>query len=329
MHRQLIVIGCLLLALIAVPAGAAFAQDGFSPEQEAALESARRAVDDFFALETYTVEHTQALHQAIGVGAGEQTITIDQQIDQQGTTVIERQAGSQFDNQSSTVEQTVTQTLSGDEVGQEQIVTLAQTLEMIVLDDRAYLRVASDNPQASAFFPEGWQDITESAIPGMELYNMEQLLATTSAEFSAEMFDALFGAVTDIELLEPETINGAAVERVRLVIDPATALSGETSGALRDMFNTAAMPLDVEGLLDLIFTDEDTSYEITLFLGADDEALYGYDIVLNMDVAIPGELVTDPSLAGAEMSLAQESVGTLRFTAQNEPAAISAPPLEE
>ena len=32
---------------------------------------------------------------------------------------------------------------------------------------------------------------------------------------------------------------------------------------------------------------------------------------------------------GAEMTLAQESVSTLRFTNLNEPADISAPPLEE
>lgn len=329
MHRQFIVIGCLLLALIAAPAGAAFAQDGFSPEQEAALETDRRAVDGFFALETYTVAYTQTLHQAIGVSLGAQAITIDQQIEQQGTTITERQAGNRFDNQFGTVDQTVTQTLSGDEIGQEQTVTLTQTLEMIVLDDRAYMRLASDDPQVSAFFPEGWQDITENAIPGMEMYNMEQLLATTSTAFSAEMFDALFGAVAEIELLEPETLDGAAVERVHLVFDPAAALSGETAGGLRDMFNAAAMPFDVEGLLDLIFSDEDTAYAITLFLGAEDGTLYGYDVVLKMDVAIPSELVTDPSLAGAEMSLAQESVSTLRFTDQNEPAAISAPPLEE
>lgn len=331
MHRQFIVIGCLLLALIAAPAGAVLAQDGFSPEQQAALESARRAVEGFFALETYTAGHTQTLDQAIGVSLGAQAITIDQQIVQQGSTVTERQADNQFDNQSGTLNQTITQSLRGSEAGQEQTLTVSQTLELIVFDDRAYLRVSSDNPQVTAFLPEGWQDITEGAdaFPGMELYDIEQLLATTSTEFSAEMFDTLFGAVTEIELLEPQTIDGATAESVRLVIDLEAALSSETAAGLRDLFSSAALPLDVDGFIDLMYTDEDTTYEITLFFGAEDGPLYGYDVRLAMDIAIPSELVTDPSLAGAEMSLAQESVSMFRFTNQNEPAAISAPALGE
>lgn len=331
MRRQLIVIGCLLLALIAAPAGAARAQDDFTPEQQAALESARRAVEGFFALETYTADHTQMIDQTIGVSLGAEAITIDQQIDQQGTTVTERQSDNRFDNQSSGLEQTIMQTLSGALPEQEQSMTLAQTLEMIVVDDRAYLRVSSEDPMFAGIFPEGWQDITggADAFPGMEMYDIEQLLNSTSTAFSEAMFDVLFDAVTEVELLDPETVDGATAERVRLVLDPATAFSGENSAALRDMFNSAALPLDVDGLIDLIFTDEDTTYEITLFLGDEDETLYGYDVILNMDIVIPGELVTDASLAGAEMSLTQDSVSTLRFTDLNEPAAISAPELEE
>ena len=332
MHRKLIGIGCLLLALVAAPLGGALAQDGgFSPEEQAALDTAQSAVESFFTAQSYTVDHTQSLAQEINVSLGAEAITIEQQIDQQGTTTNERQPDSRFDNQTSTLDQTITQTLRGAEAGQEQTLSLAQTLEMIVLDDRAYLRVTTDDPQMAGFFPEGWQDITEGAdaFPGMEVYNMEQLLASSSSEFSAEMFAVLFGAVSEIELLEPETIGEATAQRVRLVLDPSAALSGEGANSLREMFNTAALPLDVNGLIELIFTDEDTHYEITLLFGAEDGQLYGYDVTLNMDIAIPAELLTDQTLAGADMSLAQESVSALRFTGLNEPAAISAPLLEE
>jgi hypothetical protein len=332
MHRKLISIGCLLLALIAVPFGAARAQDGgFGAEEQAALDSARSAVETFFTAQTYTVSHTQSLAQQIAVSLGTEAITIDQTIDQQGTTTSERQPDNRFDNQTSTLDQTITQTLRGAQPGQEQTLSLAQTLDMIVLDDRAYLRITTDDPQLAGFFPEGWVDITEGAeaFPGMELYDIEQLLASNSSEFSAEMFEALFGAVSEVELLESETVGDVTARRVRLVLDPVVAFSGEGSASLREMFNAAALPIDVDGLIEVIFTDEDTHYEITLLLGDEDGALYGYDVILDMDIAIPAELVTDPSLAGAQMSLAQQSVSTLRFSNLNEPADISAPPLEE
>ncbi len=331
MRRQLIVIGCLLLALIAAPLGAARAQDGLSPEQQGAVDSARRAVEGFFALDTYTVNHTQSMAQAINVSLAGEGITIDQQIDQQGATTTDRQGDNRFDNQSSTLDQTLTQTLRSADGAQEQSVTVEQTLEMVVVDDRAYLRVSSEDPMLASAFPEGWHDITQGAeaFPGMEMYDIEQLLSTTSTAFTAEMFTVLFDAIAEVEMLEPETVDGMTAERVRLVLDPELAFSGEGAAGLREMFNSAALPLDVEGIIDLIFTDDDTYYEITLLFGADDETLYGYDVILNMDIDIPGEMVTDPSLAGAEMSLAQDSESSLRFTNLNEPAAISAPELEE
>ena len=218
--------------------------------------------------QTYTVSHTQSLAQQIAVSLGTEAITIDQTIDQQGTTTSERQPDNRFDNQTSTLDQTITQTLRGAQPGQEQTPSLAQTLDMIVLDDRAYLRITTDDPQLAGFFPEGWLTSPRApgGVPGMELYDIEQLLASNSSEFSAEMFEALFGAVSEVELLNPETVGDVTARRVRLVLirwRPSPAKAPRACA----MFNAAALPIDVDGLIEVIFTDEDTHYEITLLLG--------------------------------------------------------------
>lgn len=329
MRRALPAIFSLLLALSALPAATLLAQDGLDAEARATLDTARRAIDGFFALDTFAIEHSQTLDQQIGISLGAESVTIDQRIEQRGTTVTERQPGSRFDNATSALEQVITQTIAGG--GQEQSVTLAQGIDMILLDERAYLRVTSDDPALAGFFPDGWRDVTDGAeeFPGMEMYNLDQLLRFSSSTFSADVFAVLLDAVTEAETLAPETLGGVTVTRTRLALDPAAAFTGASADALAEMFNAGALPLDVEGMLDLIFTDEDTRYEITLLLGADGTVLYGYDVFLSMDIAIPASLLTDPTLAGAEMSLAQQSVSELRFTDQNEPVTISAPELEE
>lgn len=329
MRRTLILLGWLLAALIALPVGAAHAQGDLGADEQAALASARQAVADFFALDTYVTEHTQTLDQTIRVNLGAQAITIDQQIHQRGTTLTERQPESAHDNAASALDQTLTQTLSDGQ--NEQSLAVDQTVEMVVLDDRAYLRISTADPQLASFYPEGWKDVTEGAgaFPGMELYDIDQLLSLSSTTFSAAMFDAFFDAVSDVETLAPETLDGMAVQRVHLVLDSAAALSGENARALSAIFSPGSLPLDASGILDLIFSDEDTRFEITLLLGADDGLLYGYDVRMNIDIDIPAGLLTDPSLAGAELSLTQESASALRFTNQNEPVVITAPALEE
>lgn len=329
MRRALLVIVSLLLALTALPAPMLLAQDGLDAEARAALDTARRAIDGFFALDTFTIEHTQTLDQQIGISLGAESVILDQRIEQQGTTVTERQPDSRFDNAASELDQVITQTLAGS--GQEQALTLAQQIDMVLLDERAYLHVTSDDPALTGFFPAGWRDVTHGAaeFPGMQLYDLDQLLRLSSSTFSAEIFAVLLGAVTGVETLAPDTLDGVTVTRTRLALDPAAAFTGASADALRAVFNAGALPLDVNGLLNLIFTDEDTRYEITLLLGADDAVLYGYDVFLSMEVAIPASLLTDPTLAGAEMSLAQQSVSTLRFANQNEPVTITAPELEE
>jgi len=85
----------------------------------------------------------------------------------------------------------------------------------------------------------------------------------------------------------------------------------------------------VDALIELIFTDDDTTYVLTLWV--DDEAgvLHGYEVALEMDITIPSSMITDPTLSGAEMSLAQDSVATLSLVDLNEPVEIAVPPLGE
>ncbi|MCZ7536039.1 MAG: hypothetical protein M5T61_09010 [Acidimicrobiia bacterium] len=96
MRRALPAIFSLLLALGALPAATLLAQDGLDAEARATLDTARRAIDGFFALDTFAIEHSQTLDQQIGISLGAESVTIDQRIEQRGTTVTERQpaAGS-------------------------------------------------------------------------------------------------------------------------------------------------------------------------------------------------------------------------------------------
>jgi hypothetical protein len=327
--RRGIGIGGLAVIVLALGLMPVAAQGGFTPDDQAALDDVQAAFEGLLAAETYTADLTQNLTQDIGVSFQGQQLALAQQVESSGTVQFQQAPANTFANRTLSLDQTVTQTLSGAGLDSEQLVIGPMTFEFIVFDDELYMRM--DVPlDMQGLVPEGWQVVTEGAevFPGMGMYNMEQV-TQMGGNFDPEYLRALIAGVTAVELLEPETVEGQALNRYQLTLDPVQTLEALGAANLENMFNTGAVPFDVPALIDLIYNDEDTRHTIEVAIGADDGALHSYAESVWLDVEIAAEMLDDPSLAGAEMTLTQTMVQTLTLTGVDVPVEIAAPDLDE
>ncbi len=174
----------------------------------------------------------------------------------------------------------------------------------------------------------GWHDVTDGAesFPGLALFDLQGLLEIGET-FGPDYLINLFGAVTSVEIQEPETIEGRDVNYYRLALDPALALQGIGAGNLEGMFNAEQSPFDIAGFIELMYSDEDTAYTVNFAIYADDQTLYRYVEEMHTDILIPASLITDPSIQGAEMTLVQDVIQTLQPQDVNMPVSIEAPNL--
>ncbi len=323
MRRSTVIILLLIMALAWITP--VRAQEGFSPDEQAALDAVRAALESLAGADTYTADITQKVVQVIGVDYSGQSIQMDQSMSSAGSLQFEKMPDSQYDNQQMSVTQTIQSSMSGAQ-------TLDQTIgpmetQMIVVDDRIYLKIEAPE-DLQAFIPSGWHDVTEGAdaFPGMEMLNIDSMVSLNPMA-EADYTDNLLKAVLTVVILEPETVDGRAANHYRLELDPKVAL--ETIGAvnLEQMFNAEQTPFDMAGFIELIFNDEDTRYDVDVLIFADDQTFYSLSVHMTMDIDIPSDLLTDPSLQGAEMSFKQDVVQIVQISGTNVPVSIQAPEL--
>lgn len=316
MRRWLLLIS--VLAFLTFPVLNSSAQGGWTPEEQAALDTVQAALDSFQGITTYSASMTQTQTQDISVSYQGESITVSQAIDAAGTLLVERHDDG-TSNQSYDLEETVTAQQSPNDP-----VTVGPIMiKVILLDGRVYLQVFG-TPELADTFPTGWHDVTDgSDVPGLSMFNMEALVGQES--WFIQTPAALIAAIRAIEQLEPDE---QPADTYRLTVDPAAFL--EAAGGpenFRNLFASNQLPFDVDLLVERLFTDEDTTIQVDVMVG-EDGSLYGYQGEISADIEL-GDLITDPSLAGAELNLSQTTITRMMLYDLNEPVDIQAPVLDE
>jgi hypothetical protein len=320
----LILVGILVMVGLATAATpAALAQDPFTPEEQAALDTVRTALLDFVTRDAYTASLEMLITQDMSITYLDQTAALLQTVNMAGTIDMDR-AQSRRHTQ---IAQTLTQTIG---IGANSDTTKIGPLviEMIVVDDRTYLKFDAPADLAE-FIPSGWHDITEgaNAFPGMDMFDIEGLMAFDELAGPSFVIDLLEAAQT-VSIDEPETVGADPVIRYVFDLDPELVLASITSETLVGMFDADQVPFDVPALIDLMYADKGTAFELEVVLGRDDDRLISFSYLSGMDVLIEGDLITDPSLEGASITLEQTSRQRVSPDDLNPVLDIQAPPLE-
>lgn len=325
MRKWGIVLLLVGLVISVVPAGAQ--GGGFTEEEQAALDDIEAAVRAFAAATTFSADLIQGLDQNITVGFQGQSVNLIQAITSDGTLQVQRVEGYENANRSMDFMQTVSQTISGMGQDQENEIGPYQ-FGLIVFEDRIYMNMQMP-PELAGTLPEGWQDVTDGAEAyGMNMYNIQQM-TRIEGKMDEAYFTSLFEAVTGVDVLGSEDAAGQTVNRYRLTLDPALALQTIGAENIEQMFNASAVPFDIPKLVDLMYTDPDTTYVVEVAVGAEDQALYEFVYNIFIDIAFGSELITDQSLQGAEIEMVQTVSQTFRPSGLDEPVTIEAPVLSE
>jgi hypothetical protein len=323
MRRPMVIVLLLIMALAWI--APAYAQEGFGPEQQRALDEVHAALDTFTGADTYTAHVSQKVAQAVGIDFAGQSLLMDQTMSSTGSVQFEKMPENKYDNQQMMMTQTIQSVVSGAQ-SLDQTIGPIET-QFIVVDDHVYLRV--ETPQEmQGFYPHGWQDVTEGAdaFPGMSMLNIDNMISMGNIA-GPEYTTDLLNAVRTVSILEPEPIGERTSNHYRLELDPRQAL--ETIGAanLEQMFDPDQSPFDVAGFIELLFKDEDTRYDVDFLIFTDDQTLHSLSVHMTTDVDIPSSIMTDPSLSGAEMSFKQDVVQIVEISGTDIPVAIQTPEL--
>jgi hypothetical protein len=323
MRRSTVVILLLIMALAWI--APVYAQEGFSPEEQTALDEVRAALETLTGANTYTADTTQKVTQVIGIEYSGQSLTMDQIMTMTGSLQFENKPDNQYDNQQVQMTQTIQSTSSGVQ-NLDQTIGPVET-QIIVADDHIYLRVEPPE-DLQAYYPRGWQDVTEGAdaFPGMGTVNIDSVVQMSNIT-GPGYTEGVLSAVQMVVILEPETIGERTANHYRLGLDPRQAMETVGAANMEQMFNADQSPFDVPKFIELIFNDEDTRYDVDLLIFADDQSLYSLSVHMTTDLDIPPGLLTDPSLSGADMSFKQDVVQIVQISGIDVPVSIQAPEL--
>ncbi|MBN1967213.1 MAG: hypothetical protein JW910_21345 [Anaerolineae bacterium] len=315
-----------VLLVIAVMLGLspfAAAQGDFSPEEQAALDAVRAALQTFVAADSYTTTLTQDMQQDMAFTAPQGAVTVTQTVVSEGTMQYARRADGEIPDRALDLTQTVAQVTAGAGADQTQTVGPMRT-QLIVAGGRIYMQMEVP-PELGAFIPEGWQDVTEGAamFPGLDMFNLDGVLAMGQA-ISLTYLDEFLAGVTSVEVLEPETLDGQTVTRYRVATDPRLLVNAIGEEAMLGMFNPGNMAgMDVAVFLEALLSGPDNTYVLEVVL---DEAgalvSYAETTVYDADVSAA---FTDPSLAGVTITLQQTLTQAYTVRAVNVPLTITAP----
>lgn len=323
MRRSTVIILLLIMALAWT--APVYAQEGFSPEEQTALDEVRAALETLTGADTYTADITQKTAQVIGVDYSGQSVLMDQTMATTGSLQFESKPDNQYDNQQVMMTQTVHSTMTGAQ-NDDRIIGPIDT-QIIVVDDHIYLRVEPPE-DLQAYYPSGWQDVTEGAdaFPGMGMVNIDSMVSLGNVT-GLEYADNVLSAVQTVAVLEPESIGERIANHYRLELDPQQALETVGAANLEQMFDPDQSPFDVPKFIDLIFNDDDTRYDVDFLIFADDLTLYSISVHMTTDIDIPSEILTDPSLSEADMSFKQDVVQIVQISGIGVPVSIQAPEL--
>jgi len=190
-------------------------------------------------------------------------------------------------------------------------------MDMTIVDGIVYVQVYDTTGNLVGQFPEGWVNVSEnpSAIPGMNLLNIEQL-----ADMIRPVAYALDkDTVNSISEQPRETLDGQEMRVFTLVLNSKGLSESSTFKQVASAFNSSALGVDAEQLINDML--KGATLDIRIWIGAEDNMLHKTSATLRIDANL--------SVSGQNLNLKQTSEGEFTFTNFNEPVEILAPELSE
>jgi hypothetical protein len=277
---------------------------GLSEEDLTTLEYVSKSFQDTSSL--------TALHMVGGQ-------TVNQDISAQGTT-IKQTIEQNFDGdlvlatdstQSDATQMTLEQSLSASGAGQN--VSGTMTMDMIITDGVVYVQVYDTTGSFSGQFPDGWVNVSEnpSAIPGMNLLNIEQL-----AEMIRPVTYALNkDTVNSISEQSRETVDGQEMRVFSLSLNSKGLSESSTFKQLASAFNTGSLGVDAQQIINDML--KGASLDLRLWIGTEDNLMHKSSVTVKIDANL--------NISGENVNLKQTSEGAFTFSNFNQPVEIQAP----
>ena len=296
-HIILILIGILGLNLLPV-----HAQDSQLSETELEhLSIVQAAVDSLLQRKSFHTDVQVAVTQQISAGSGFQAISLNQDISQVMQYDLLTDGNGNISGQDGTMIQNFVVEASGVEV------EFDLTMEIILQDMEYFLRITDGSPELRTTFPRGWFRFQDIPTEGFDFSSLESL---TSQE-AMGIIDFTEDLVISISEMPSETINDQTMRVFALGIDPAFLLESGASGVAFD--TSTAFGRGAEAATNAIIENATVFY--TIWIGVDDN--YVHQMVSNLRVE-----EVELFLEGENISLAQQSSGTITYTDFDAPVEI-------
>lgn len=289
----------------------------FTPEQRELIDTLNQAFTNVANLSAIRYVQTQTLNQLVSATdqpeVGEIITDLVQQID----SVVVFEEGDDFTSPSR-VSQTIEQTLSvsGGGIGDQ---TIEQVLDVIYVDGTFYARINQISPSEDYGFPEGWFNWTENpaALPGVEVFNLEQLFSLSSIIPSAEIAEVAF---EDVRLVDEYEEDGQTFQVIEVVWDVEELYKNALFG-LNQALNLEALGISTEEFLPLFIEGSSFVYRVTI------------NTTTMLPVSITSELTSSIELPaevfGTPLTLEQTVINETQFIEVEEVPEIEPPVIEE
>jgi hypothetical protein len=271
------------------------AQTEFTEDELNLLTYIETVMNDMNNLTSYTAMGETLTDQLITVVVGEQEQTVAQ--------ILTQQIDGQFaraDDESWQSDMTLVQNVVMNMEGQPET-SIDQTLEMVIVDDGFFVRVSEVQPaELASLFPDDWANLLEDpfAFPGAEALNAEQLIMTAQSPITFPLDET---TVLSIETLEPDSIDGETINRYSITVDGAALFATDAMQQQLSGFNTEAMGVDMETLLDIFGKGSNVSY----ILWIDDK-----DTLRRLEGNVVSSVDMAGAMTGAQSMLLTQTVTT-------------------
>lgn len=301
----------LLLTMTALFIIPTTAQNTFSSTDTAALEALDAALQNTTMQDSYRTDGVFVVDQTIDGDVEGFPVTVDQQIDQTMTGVVQR-----IDDMTYLSDLRIEQAIATDASG---ITTdIAQTLEFIVLEDTAWVRVSDVAPaEVAAAYPEGWTELNDAVSnPVFAAINPDQFVSSATNPVPLSLTPEV---VTKFTAPVEDEIDGLVFERYTVALDPVAILNSDAATSVLGAFDFSQLGIDVDSFLNDFADGSTIRYDVWV----DPET----QLVARIISTVSADLDLEFTMQGQNVSfnLVQSATTTIDYSDYNQPVQIAAP----
>lgn len=311
---------CAIALLIVAPVRGARAQDDgsnrFTPEQQALIKTLTDAFNNVNQLPAVQYNQVQTLTQEISVPSEPLAGTISTTLVQDIVSVIVFEEGDTR-GIPALAEQNLEQTMVMSGAGIDQ--TVVQSLDFILIDGIYYARIEQTAPIMDLGFPEGWFNLSDDpyAIPGMEIYNVEQLFSLQAVVPTQDIANIAF---EDVVLLDEYEVDGETFQDILVTWDIEQLYTNKLFG-IDQSFNLEAWGVSTEDFLAVFIEGSTFTYTATI------NTTTGFpDSITTVMVS---ELDLPASIFGVQMVMDQSVINEITLSGLAEIPDITVPTIGE